>query len=65
MTAAILSKVTTLTAADPETCDRAGLTDLAATSQQVRSWLDALDATIARCADHLAAAGTCEPAAAQ
>jgi hypothetical protein len=30
----------------------------------VRSWLDAFDATIARCADHLAAAGSCESAAA-
>jgi hypothetical protein len=64
MTAAILSKVTQLAAADPATCDRVGLAALAATSQQVRSWLDALDATIARCADQLAAAGTCEPAAA-
>jgi hypothetical protein len=56
--------VTTLTAADPATCDRTGLAQLVALSQQVRAWLDAIDASVAARAAQLAAEGRCEPAAA-
>jgi hypothetical protein len=44
-----------LCAADPTTCDRAGLVALVEASRRVRGWLDAFDATIAVCADRLAA----------
>jgi len=46
--------VTTLTAADPSRCDRGGLVELVAVSQQVRCWLDAFDATVAARAAALA-----------
>jgi hypothetical protein len=58
--ARIVALVTELAAADPATCDRRGLADLVATSQQVRSWLDALDVRIALAARRLADDGACE-----
>ena len=57
----IYGLVTTLTAADPASCDRGGLAELVAASQQVRSWLDAFDATVAARAAALADEGRCEP----
>ena len=43
----IVGAVATLSVADPAGCPRADLPDLAALSLQVRSWLDAFDATLA------------------
>src|SRR5215211_4651162 len=45
----IVAVVATLTVATPAGCDRAALAELAALSLQVRAWLDAFDATVARC----------------
>src|SRR5829696_5820995 len=45
----IVALVTTLTNAAPADADRAGIAELAAASLQVRSWLDAFDATLAAC----------------
>ena len=56
----VVALVTELAAADPATCDRTGLADLVATSQQVRGWLDALDVRIALAASRLAEQGECE-----
>ena len=55
---AIVALVTALVAADPAMCDRDALATLVRRAQQVRSWLDALDARIALQATRLA-----EPAA--
>ena len=43
----IVGLVTTLTAADPTGCTRTEIAELASRSAQVRSWLDAFDATLA------------------
>ena len=43
----IVGLVTTLTAADPTGCTRTEIAELACRSAQVRSWLDAFDATLA------------------
>ena len=43
----MLGVMATLTVADPAGCPRGDLPDLAALSLQVRSWLDAFDATLA------------------
>ena len=56
----VVALVTELAAADPATCDRRGLADLVAKSQQVRGWLDALDVRIALAASRLAEQGECE-----
>ena len=48
----ILGLMATLTAADPASCDRGGLAELVAASQQVRAWLDAFDASVAARAAH-------------
>ena len=56
----VVALVTELAAADPATCDRRGLADLVAASQQVRGWLDALDVRIALAASRLAEQGECE-----
>jgi hypothetical protein len=50
-----ITAVRLLCAADPATCDRAGLTALVEASQRVRAWLDALDAAVAVCAARLPA----------
>jgi hypothetical protein len=60
-TSRIHGLVTRLTAADPATCDRGGLAELVTASQQVRSWLDAFDATVAARAAALAAEDRGEP----
>jgi hypothetical protein len=52
--------VTTLTAADPATCDRGELAELVSASQGVRAWLDAFDASVAVRAAALAEEGRCE-----
>ena len=44
----IVGVVAVLVAADPATCDRAAVTDLAADVQRVRCWLDAFEATLTR-----------------
>jgi hypothetical protein len=62
-TSRIHGLVTRLTAADPATCDRGGLAELVTASQQVRSWLDAFDATVVARAAQLADEGRCEPPA--
>ena len=56
----VVALVTELAVADPATCDRRGLADLVERSQQVRSWLDALDVRIALAARRLAEEGACE-----
>ena len=53
----ILGAVTTLRVTDPDGCDRAALSDLAGLVRQVRGWLDAVEATIATCADAVVGAG--------
>jgi len=44
----IVASVTTLSVATPAGCERVALTELVALSL-VRAWLDAFDATVARC----------------
>ena len=56
----VVARVTQLAAADPARCDRRGLADLVAMSQQVRAWLDALDVRIAIHARRLEDEGACE-----
>ena len=49
----IAAAVAVLVAADPAGCDRVALSGLIVDAQRVRSWLDALDATLARRAAEL------------
>ena len=58
----VVALVAELADADPACCDRTGLAELVATSQKLRSWLDAFDARIALHAARLADQGSCEPA---
>ena len=58
----VAALVAELVDANPACCDRTGLAELVATSQQLRSWLDAFDARIALHASRLAEQGSCEPA---
>lgn len=60
----VVALATQVACADPAACDRAGLADLVATSQRLRSWLDAFDARIALQAARLAEQGGCEAPAA-
>jgi hypothetical protein len=50
----LVAVATQLACADPAACDRGELADLVATSQRLRSWLDAFDARIALQAARLA-----------
>jgi hypothetical protein len=50
----ITASVATLAVADPASCDRAALAELAAEALRVRGWLDAFEASIAAAAAHLA-----------
>ena len=43
----VVALVAELVDADPAACDRAGLAELVAMSQKVRSWFDAFDARLA------------------
>ena len=58
----IVAVVTELSREDPASADRVVLAGIVERSERVRSWLDALDARVARRADELAACGVCEPA---
>ena len=44
----ILAAVTTLGVTDTDGCDRVALSELAGLVRQVRSWLDAVEATVAK-----------------
>ena len=48
----VVASVATLAVADPASCDRAALGELAAAALRVRGWLDAFEASLAAQAAH-------------